>query len=91
MFGKVKVGALFALAILIFVMGSGCSSQEKAKADLNIPSANMTLKSQCDIISPSSGSVVGYVLIYDDLDNNNTVYITIGPYNLVSGVSAVKN
>jgi hypothetical protein len=88
--GKIKAGTIIVLAFLIFVTSSGCATQEKAKADTNIPASNLTLKSTYVIQTGVSTHNNGVVATYHDNDNNNTVYVAIGADGLVSGISAIK-
>jgi hypothetical protein len=87
---KFKAGAIIALAFLIFVASSGCTTQEKAKADSIIPTSNLTLTSMCTINATNNYNTNGYIATYHDNDNNNTIYVAIGADNLVTGIAAVK-
>lgn len=89
--GKIKAGTIIVLAFLIFVTSSGCTTQEKAKADSTVPMSNLTLKSICKISTDTGMRDNGYVATFHDNDYNNTVYVAIGADGLISGISAIKD
>jgi hypothetical protein len=82
---KVKAGVIIALALLFFVMVEGCATQNNAKAGDTIPDTNLV------ILSHKNFGLEGDLYVCHDYDNNNTVYVTVGYYGRLSGVSAVPS